>query len=39
MKPGNALVGVGIVCYPGDVFGGVAAYTSSKAGLIRFVVK
>jgi hypothetical protein len=39
LKPGTALVGVGIVCYPGDVFGGVAAYTSSKVGLIRFVVK
>jgi hypothetical protein len=39
LKPGTALVGMGIVCYPGDVFGGVAAYTSSNVGLIRLVVK
>ena len=39
VKPGTALVNVGIVCYPGDIFGGVAAYTSSKVGSIKIVVK
>jgi hypothetical protein len=39
LKPGTALVSVGIVCYPGDVFGGVAAYSSSQVGLIRLIVK
>ena len=39
VKPGSAWVYVGIVCYPGDVFGGVAAYTSSKIGSIQIVVK
>ena len=39
VKPGTAWVYVGIVCYPGDIVGGVADYTPSKFGSIKIVVK
>jgi hypothetical protein len=39
LKSGTADVVVGIVCYPGDYYGGVAAYTTSAEGYIRVTVK